>query len=75
MKPTTFLLGSLMLLCATLFAATFVMRPPEPLHHVRYGDTLNARLDDMLRRTCDLYKRRVAEGRMKAGEPEFADCP
>lgn len=42
---------------------------------VEYVDPLRAQLDDMLRRTCILYKKRVEAGTMKAGEPEFADCP
>lgn len=42
---------------------------------IEYVDPLRAQLDDILRRTCILYKKRVEAGTMKAGEPEFADCP
>ena len=40
----------------------------------RVFSSFDERLDDLNRRTCEIYRQRVAERRMRPGEPAFADC-
>lgn len=76
--PTKVLCASLVAFALTLLligAQEYDFRIQQAAQRIVYIDPLKARVDDMMRRTCVLYDKRVAAGTMKAGEPEFADCP
>jgi hypothetical protein len=73
-RVTAILIGVLLVLGFSL-AVMVKFGPPVEKGHRAEKVRLNAEIDDLLRRTCVLYKRRVTEGTMEPNDPTFKECP